>query len=347
MIYAGGSCLFRRDTIIYIPYYEKGAQTNEYIVHMIQLLRRKFIVKGNMAEPTDVCDMLRTKAVFLNWEEEHLDKKKKFQICLYKMFGAKIIWVLHNKKPHDDQKGDNTSGKNMKWLADKASHIVLHSKSSQRYIPNYNNNRFKSIYVPHLMYERKQSRAQLATLRKKYNINENDFVFLMIGFIKPYKHFEDGIIAFQRLKLKNAKIILAGKSDNNEYAQSLKRLSAMNSEIIMDLRYIPNITLNALLEISDVVVIPYMNESSVNSGVMIQAFSNEKTVIVPNICMAKDFAPYGFLYRYDTSLENAMKKAYENGKDVNKEMGKRAFCYIKNHNNEEEVDVVLQTLLKD
>lgn len=339
--------MFRRNTIIYIPYYEKGAQTNEYIIHMIRLLRKRFVVKGYMAEPIDIPEMLRTKAVFLNWEEEHLNKKKKFQISLYKIFGAKIIWVLHNKKPHGEQKGENVSGKNMKWLADKASHIVLHSKSSKRYIPNYIRNRYKAIYLPHIMYERRRSEEQISFFKEKYKINDNDFVYAMFGFIKPYKNFEEGIRAFQKLKIKDAKMILAGNSENGEYARFLKQLCTESRNIILEMKYVPDIVLSSILEISDVVVIPYVNESSINSSVMIQAFSNEKTVIIPNICMAKDFVEHGFFYTYRKSLDYVMREAYKNGKDVNREMGRHAYQYVKQHNNDESVEKILKTLLED
>lgn len=338
--------MLKRNRIIYIPYYEKGAQTNEYIIHMIRLLEKKYIVKGNLAEPIEFLSMLKTNAVFLNWEEDYLDKKRKIQIFLHKVFGAQIIWVFHNRMPHyEGIKKEMDLRKNMIWLADQASHIVLHSRSSERYIPHYNKNKAKAIYVPHLMYERKSVEFQISEFRRKYEIEEDDFVFAMFGFMKPYKHFEDGIKAFQELKLKNAKLILAGSSDNSEYARYLKQLCVGCRDIILDFRYIPNVTLNAILGISDVIVIPYLNHSSMNSGVMIQAFSNARTVIVPNICMAKDFAPYKFLYRYRTSLDKAMRKAYENGKDINREMGRYAYEYVMKNNNEQSVETKLYALL--
>lgn len=337
--------MLKRNTVIYIPYYKSGSQTNAYIVRMIHILNQKYTVEGRLL---GLFHMFRTKAVFLNWVEAHLDYKKRLQIFLYKLSGAKIIWVFHNKMPHETlERNENTVfKKNMVWLAHKASHIVLHSKNSIRYIPDFKKNKFKCVYIPHLLYEQKKSKTQIQALREKYQIDEDTFVFTMTGFMKPYKHFENGIAAFKNLNLKHSKLILAGSSENGKYIKFLKRLCSGCKDIILDLRYIPNITLNAILEISDVVVVPYENETSMNSGVMIQAFSNERTVIVPNICMAQDFAPQGFFYRYQNSLEETMRKAYNRGKDANREMGMRAYQYVKKHNSEKAVEKKLYELLE-
>lgn len=339
--------MHNRNIVVYIPYYESGAQTNRYIIHMIKILKGKYVVEGRLAEPLEILRLLKTKAVFLNWEEDCLDMKKKVQLCFYKLFGAKIIWVFHNRMPHGAMNGNNDSRRNMVWLADKASHIVLHSKSSRCYIPHFHKNKHKGIYIPHIKYGSSQPKAQMAALRDKYQIGEHDFVFAMVGFIKPYKHFEDGIRAFAKLNVKNAKLILAGSSENGEYTRYLKKLSSGNPNIILDFRYIPDMILDAVLGISDVVVIPYMNRSSMNSGVMMQAFSDRKTVIVPNICMARDFASQGFLYRYGKSLENTMRTAYLNGKQVNREMGMRAYAHVLQYHSEKMVAEKLFGMLGD
>ena len=98
--------------------------------------------------------------------------------------------------------------------------------------------------------------------------------------------------------------------------------------------------------ITDVVVIPYVNESSMNSGVMIQAFSCGKTVIVSDFAMARDYALQSFFYGYSKSLEKVMKKAYRNGKEKNKRMGEEAKKYMDTHNNEDIVRDRLYDVLR-
>ncbi len=336
--------MLKRDTIVYIPYI-RSVISNEHEVNKIDILKRKYHVTGCLAEPTDVYQMLKTKAVFLNWVEDKLDTKMRIQLCLYKLFGAKIIWVFHNKYPHEAAEGDKRVISNMRWLADLANYIMLHSKHSGRYIPNYQHNVSKQVYVPHMIYEKSLPELQMNELRQKYNISDSDFIFTMFGMIRPYKNYEDGVKAFKSLGLKGAKLILAGSCMDGKYARYLKELCGDCNDIILDLGFIPNITRDAIIGISDVLVIPYVNKSSMNSGVMMQAFSNEKTVIIPDICMARDFAPQGFFYGYRVDLEKAMQRAYKNGKEINREMGHKAYEYVIRNNSEKIVSEKIYFML--
>ena len=167
-------------------------------------------------------------------------------------------------------------------------------------------------------------------VRLKYGISKQDFVFLIFGLIRPYKNIEGGIEAFRKLGMPDAKLVIAGNPVNSSYAK----------------QYISNALLDGIIGISDVVVLPYHDGSSMNSGVMIQAFSNGRPVISPDICMARDFAGEGFLYRYHHSLEKAMEEAYANGKEVNREMGLKAQRYMKRWHNKETVSRQLYSILE-
>ncbi len=336
----------KRNKVIYIPYSNKNGDVYEYPVNMIKILEKKYDVCGQLAEPNNVVDMMKTKAVFLNWVEDRLNRKMKIQLWMYRLLGTKVIWIFHNKFPHQSTGKDKKIAEDMKWLANHASYIILHSRSSRKYLPNYNMNSHKTVYVPLIMFEKRVSLEHTSELRHKYNIKETDFVFTMFGMIKQYKRYEETIKAFKKLGLHGAKLILAGNSNEAEYIKSLKNLCRDCEDIILDIRYIPNITLNAIIEISDVIVAPYVNRSSMNSAVMIQAFSNARTVIIPNICMARDMASQGFFYGYKTSLERVMLKAFKNGKDANREMGNRAYKYVAEHNNEEVVSAKLYSILE-
>lgn len=328
--------LAKRDKIVYIPYPVKGSNTNEYTFNMVRLLERKGTVLRELAAPMDLFQILRTKAVFLNWIEDQLDRKMKFQLWCYRIFGTKIIWVFHNKYPHDVEENSHVIC-NMKWLANHSSDIILHSQSSAKFIPNIKRNIRKARFVPHILYETQKNDKCMEELRNKYCIKETDFVFLMFGTIRKYKNFEAGIEAFIKLEIPNAKLLIAGKPLDAMYTKKLKKMCENNKNIILDLQYIPNNILDSMIGISDVVVLPYTNSSSMNSGVMIQAFSNGKTVISPDICMARDYLKYGFIYLYRKSLDKIMLKAYKKGKAYNKNMGEVARKYMLNHNNEDVV----------
>ncbi len=312
---------------------------------MIEILDEEYHVEGKLATPININLMLRTKAVFLNWvETSGLNRSRKLQILLYKLFGARIIWVFHNKYPHDTIL-NKVSTRNINWLARHSNIIMLHSKSSSKYIPDAARNRKKAVYVPHILYGGGKGKPCPFDMREKYKISDEDFVFTIFGTIRPYKKIERGIEAFQKLQMNHAKLIIAGSPEDAEYVKDIERLCEGSKNIILDMHYLSAVKLDGIIDISDVVLLPYQNKSSMNSGVMIQAFSRGKTVIIPNICMARDLAQYHFFYMYQKHLDQVMLKAYENGKDINRHMGEQAKEYIYEHNNKEVVKKYVYRML--
>lgn len=337
--------MLRRDKIVYIPYqtiYSKNY--NRYSINMIRVLEQKYRVRPKMAEPFEIFEILHTKAIILNWVEIELDDRMKQNILWHRMFGVKIIWFFHDKYPHNTQK-DEQIADNIKWLADNSTTIILHSRHSRQYVPNIEKNKSKLAYVPHIEYKDQSAWIDVQKVRGKYDISEDVFVFSMFGFLSPYKKCEHAIEAFQKLHLEKAKLIISGMPCDNVYAEKLLKMCEGDKNIILDFRYLSDMELNELLVITDVVVIPYVNESSMNSGVMIQAFSCGKTVIISDFAMARDYALQNFFYGYSKSLEKAMKKAYRNGKEKNKRMGEEAKKYMDTHNNEEIVRDKLYDIL--
>lgn len=337
--------LGNRKQITYIPYPLRENKPNEFLIEVVNILRKRYRVEGELSSWLDIRKMLKTKAIFLNWIEDSLDKRMKATLLLSQLFGVKIIWTFHNKMPHDTKSKDKATS-NMKWLANHCDVIWLLSKSSRRYIPNRERNQNKSIYIPHIMYRSHIEDINLEEIRRKYGIKMKDFVFTIFGQIRPYKNIEKGIKAFKSLGLPNAKLMIVGSPTDVAYAKKIRQLSANNEDIILDMQFISNTLLDGIIGISDVIVIPYENESSMNSGVMIHAFSNGKTVISPNICMARDFSKEHFLYRYNHSLEKVMKKAYANGKEINKKMGEMAEAHMKEKHNEKVVSEALYSMLE-
>lgn len=335
----------RRNEIVYLPYSVSADKINEYSVNMAGILQDRYSVTGFLAEPMDIVQMLQTKAVFLNWVEQSLDRKMKIQLILYKILGARVIWVFHNKYPHDTEQSAGIQ-KNMGWLADHSSQIMLHSKSSIKYIPNRIRNSKKAFFVPHILYETKKGSGDPQAARKRYGIDESRFVFTIFGAVKPYKNIEGAIEAFKKLYLENAILLIAGNPADRRYAEKIAGLCGDDKNIIMDLKYVSNVALDGIIDMSDVVVMPYKDGSSMNSGVMIHAFSKGKTVITPNICMARDMAAERFMYIYRKSLEKAMLKAYKNGKEANGQMGVRAREYINKNNNRDVVKRCLYDMLQ-
>ena len=294
-----------RNSIVYIPLARNGA--NAYTLTMIRLLEKDYLVSGELYSFTNLLSIIRTKAVFLNWIEDSLDKITKHRILLYKLLGSKIVWVMHNKSSHDPNK--DTKG-NINWLKRVSTDIIIHSKGSitelqDKYVK-------KAFYLPHVMYKDSFSRKLPNELRRRYGIDEHDFVFTFFGLIRPCKGIEELISAFGQVKGDDAKLIIVGRSENEckEYSDSIMSLTEVDRRIVFDNVEIPREVLNALIFMSNVIVLPYHTASYLNSGAMIHSMSLGRTVIAPRFAMADDYALKGLVYLFEEDLCDVMNLAY-------------------------------------
>lgn len=317
-------------------------RSNLYMSNMYDLLSEQYEIMGIEQISNDISKIKRTKAVILNWIESSLDKRVKRNLILYKMMGVKIYWVFHNRVPHDcDQ---NSEIKNMGWLANFCDYIILHSKCSKEYLPHMKRNIKKCVYIPHINYIDKYP-VCMRNIRRENKIEEDEFVFSFIGVLRPYKNIEIIIQAFKELSLRNAKLLIAGNEGKKNYVNKLRILCDGEKNIILDSGFISNGEMEAYLRASDILTLPYSKVSSMNSGAMIMAFSYERTVIVPEIAMAKDIKEEKFIFSYDyvdeteniKRIKEKMLEAYQMGREGIKALGKRAFEYVKENNDAEKV----------
>lgn len=334
--------------IIYSPF--QGS--NVYIDNMKRCWEKLFEVISPMSAEGNLYILLNTKAIILNWTEAGLDSKKERQLLWYKALGIKIIWVFHNRIPHNTGKTAEEmkiQRKNMRFMAKISNAIILHSENSRKYLKEYTKNESKVYFVPHISYLRQNSWMKDCPRHGK-----EPFCFVFQGAITPYKNIELLIKVFKELNLPDCELHITGKPCNTAYANELIQLSNC-SAIQLKFEYISDYAVSQEIQKADVMVLPYDLESSMNSGAMIAAFSNKRTVIVSANAMARDFMYEDFLYIYDYSdqenhfqqLKAAMRLAYENGVDVNREKGKKAFEYIRRRNSEEIVVKRLMEMMKE
>lgn len=326
-----------KNCLVVFPTPGTNERNNFFISNMFDILSEQYDLMGIEEVSNDISKIKKVQAVFLNWMESFLDDNTKRNLVLYKMMGVRICWVFHNKMPHDCKRKSEI--KNMEWLADFSNYIIVLSKSSVEYLPHARRNIKKCVYIPHINYINNYPICK-RDIRKENEIGEDEFIFSFIGLLRPYKNIEVIIQAFKELSLRNAKLFIAGSEGEKNYVSKLRMLSNEGKEIILDAGFIPNGEMEAYLRASDVLTLPYNKSSSMNSGAMIMAFSYGKTVIVPEIAMAKDIRDEGFCfsYDYDNDEENIkrvkekMIEAYQMGREGMRLMGERAYLYVRENN---------------
>ncbi|MDU1936651.1 glycosyltransferase [Clostridium sp.] len=278
-----------------------------------------------------------------NWiENDHFNSSvksrveyymKKIFIYLCRGFGKRIVWTYHNKRPHDN--GSKYVIKFMDFMTKKSDCILIHCKESYDYLQKVRN---KVIYVPHGNYIGSYKESE-KNYRRELGIGDNEFVYLFIGQIKPYKNIEVLIESFNRLENNNSKLLIVGNCKSNIYKEQLSKL-VKNKNIIFEFKFVPDDEITTYLNTGDIVVLPYDINSSLNSGTIIMAFSYKKTVISPLIGTLRDIDS-NFYYSYSykginehiTNLSLQMYNSYDDYmNDKLKEKNERAYEYVLREN---------------
>lgn len=312
---------------------------NAYIENMKKCWEYFYTVISPERAENNLYVLLNTKAVVLNWIENQLTQEDKKRLIWYKLLGIKVIWVYHNRMPHSTVTvpgQTKKAGKNMKFMAKISNVIMIHSRNSLKYLMRLTHHKQKIFYVPHIDYEN-----QYRWIAEETKSFEDVFRFVFQGQIAPYKNIELLIQAFEELKLSNCQLCIAGKPISEEYGEKIYKLCE-GKNIFLRQEFLSDREVGEEIQRGDIVVLPYDLRSSMNSGAMIAAFSNRRTVIVSNNAMAQDYKGEDFLYVYEYSnaedhldqLKKTMQLAYDNGIAKNREKGKRAYEFTKTHNSE-------------
>ena len=272
-------------------------------------------------------------ALYLNWFENTIGKNsiaiQKAQYA-FKYLALKwahfrkirICYVVHNKTPHSLSRDSHVYRKATRQfilsalrISDVIVELCRHTEiylSEEFDIPDLGN---KIALVPHGKYTKYP--CDLSKYRQKYNLKPCDCVFAFVGKMDKYKNIDVIVEAFYRADI-DGRLLLAGKIEP-EYRAVIEAL-IKDERVITDFSFVSDEDMSGIMQIADAIVLPYEN-TSINSGMMINAFSNGTTVIGTNIEMLQDYSDelvYGYNYTdTDTHIKNLsymMQKAFNDMK---------------------------------
>jgi beta-1,4-mannosyltransferase len=245
--------------------------------------------------------------VVLNWFENSLVKKGgslKLKgmlrvIGLYlgiKRTKAKLIWVKHNKKPHNAKPSSINSCKTLTRLIEHcASKVVVHSRSEC-----VND---KYCYVPHPLYSRN------TPLRKQVN---NQKKIILFGAIAPYKAIAELLTIWPS----NTPLLIAG-SGQRTYIETLNKIiKERDLPITIVNKYIEDDELEVLLSEYDVSIIPHPDNSAIVSGAFFHAKTFGHIIIKKGEKGCASYADQTAVYFYDTEEALASAIVLANGTNV-------------------------------
>jgi beta-1,4-mannosyltransferase len=249
------------------------------------------------------------------------------QLLLVKVIGIKLVWTVHNLKNHENR-FVKTEIFFSRIVAKLVNAIIAHCDASRNDIIRLlKADRNKIIVIPHGNYlgAYKNSLTREES-RQKFKFTDDDFVFVFLGLLRPYKGVLDLIESFQHIDDTSAKLLVAGRLGSQDLVDTLPAMAAGNKNILLELRFIADDEIETYMKAADVVVLPY--REIMNSGSAILGMSFGKVIIAPRLgCIPEVITGAGGIL-YDPGDKNGLLAAMNTAlasKDAISGMGKNNY----------------------
>jgi len=297
------------------------------------------------------------KYVWLHWYENGVSSyadlvKKVSSIERWRSQGRKVIFHIHNKKPHES-KAPNVSHALMAVLADCSDHVSIMSSATEELLKDtwYYGEDFSHVSkVPHPNYIGVYGDAEKAT-----SLNGQKLKILFFGLIRPYKGIEHLLAATEGLK--DVEVSIIGKPSKEEYADEIRALCAHRDNVTIRFEHIKDKEIPKIFAEHHILALPYNIDSSLNSGAALLALSYGRTVVGTNNGTLKDIKNSKLYFGYDYSDEAdhpiQLKKTIESIQskyrgDSNKllEIGDNVLKLVKQDNSIEKVSQSIQEMIE-
>lgn len=234
-------------------------------------------------------------------------------IWLARRRGTALVWTGHDLEPHELCRP---------WLWRVYSRILF---SQLDLLISFGNGatallvdrypqlaRVATVVVPHGHYRGYyRSQPDVSALRGDLRLNQRP-VLLCFGLIRPYKNLPGIIRAWKQLPMPRPQLLIAGRPMDAATADAIRLEADGIADIHLLLRFIPAEEVPTLFAASDVVVMPYMARSALNSGVAHLALSMNKPAVMNDTPVAEDLRDlFGkdWVWVCDGTAQDAVRQA--------------------------------------
>jgi beta-1,4-mannosyltransferase len=236
-----------------------------------------------------------------------------FLMSLMKIRGVKLVWTLHNIYPHTIKyiHLERIIRNRVIKLCHKI--IVASSSIKDEALQEYRLDDAKIHVIPHGHYQGIYQQKH-DNIRKRMGIRLDQYVYLFLGSVKPYKGIQQLIKAFNALKDPMCCLLIAGKPAT-EMIGMLEKAAFHNHQIKLDLRFIPDDEVYDTLDSANILVLPY--EEITTSGSAILALSYYKPIIAPKAPFLVESFNEHTAILYDAQDPEGLEKALIQAKTIN------------------------------
>jgi beta-1,4-mannosyltransferase len=228
------------------------------------------------------------KVILLHWPDELFSSKglvantkAAFKLATFQLAkhvcGAKLVWVVHETAPHDH-------GRKARWVTntflrslDGAIFLSHASKvASEADLPELRN-------VPALITRHGHYRIDMENPPQPRRQPGKALNLVYFGQIRPYKNLGGLIKAARKFRRGDVHVRIMGWSKDPRFTRSLQEQARSAPAVTLDIRdeLVPQTELEAALDESDGVVLPYRN--ILNSGAALFALSRNRPVLAPRL----------------------------------------------------------------
>ena len=213
-----------------------------------------------------------------------------FGPCMYgltrflkKSIRKRVVFITENVISHEANKMDVLLTKT--GLTNAACFLAL-SEAVQKHLQTlFHKKVFRSSLPIYDFYEQPEgNNVSQKELKKQFEFDENNIVFLFFGIVRKYKGLDILLQAMAMLikEHSNVRLLIAGEFYESDapYRELIETLGMANA-VKIENRYIPNEDVAQYFHASDCVVMPY--RSATQSGVLSVAYGFRKPVVVTDV----------------------------------------------------------------
>lgn len=264
----------------------------------------------------DVIHLHWPETLYRAWGEGSLDQKARDfldRLRAYRDDGIPLVWTIHNLAPHGEH-GNPVDAEVYREVAALADMQLHHCELSKALFEE----RVKSrdgvirLVVEHGHFLAQPDTIDTTEARRRLEIPDGAFVFLLFGNLKSYKGVEPVLDAFARLRSRNAYLVVAGGGGipgwRGRWIDLKSRLpAALQGRVRFYLGHVEADDVQVYAHASDAWVLGH--QAGLNSGVAAMGMSFGKMVIGPRLGCIEAMLAAGRNLLYPTGDVAAMRDA--------------------------------------
>ena len=195
--------------------------------------------------------------------------------------GAALVWTGHDLEPHELNRPRLWRAYN-RFFISQVDLLISFSKGATSLLVERHPRlaRVPTAVVPHGHYRDYYTASpNAADLREELKLDYRP-VLLCFGLIRPYKNLPGIIRAWRQLPEPRPQLVIAGRPMDSEIEEVIKKEAGDSKDVHLLLRFIHGDEVPTIFAVADVVLMPYMARSALNSGVAHLALSLDRPAVL-------------------------------------------------------------------